>query len=107
MFLLFLLSDAQAGFFTRGNGCYHPNGVDSVIGTIQGRSRNTIEIYDEQDKRTKRFIYLGDRGEFKSGDRVRLFYYPDDHVVQIIKRETPVQYQKNGQNTGYIFKSAL
>ena len=103
--LLFFVSTAQAGVFIRGYN-YYPNGVNSVIGTIQDRSRNTIEIYDERDKRIKRFIYLTDRGQFKSGERVRLYYYPINRVVQNIKRETPVQYRENGQNSGYILKSA-
>jgi hypothetical protein len=103
--LLFFVSAAQACVFMRQYN-YYPNGIDSVVGTIQGKSRNTIEIYDEQDKRTKGFIDLTDRGQFKLGERVRLYYYPVNRVVQNIKRETSVPYRENGQNLGYILKSA-
>ena len=83
---------------------YYPNGIDSIVGTIQGFSRNTIEFYDEVKKENRRFICLMNFENFNVGSRVRLYYYPASNVVQNLKRMTPVEYIKNRQNEGYIFK---
>jgi hypothetical protein len=97
------MAHATTSPFSR-TSVYYPNGIDSVVGTIQGFSRNTIEFYDEVKKENRRFIYLVNLGDFKVGDRVRLYYYPSNGVVQNLKRMTPVEYIKNRQNEGYILK---
>jgi hypothetical protein len=83
---------------------YNPNGIGSMVGTIRGFSRNSIDIYGEYSRRERRFIYLNHFGNFKTGDRVRLYYYVTTGVVEDIKRMTPVEYRKNGANEGYILK---
>jgi hypothetical protein len=94
---------ATTCFFTKTYN-YYPNGIDSIVGTIKGFSRNTIDFYDEDKKIDRRFIYLVNQGKFNAGDRVRLYYYPVTNTVQNLKRMTVVEYRKIGQNEGYILK---
>ena len=84
-------------------GNYVPERV-RLVGSIQTMGRNTIDILDEQDKRVKRFVFLGATDQLKLGDRVRIFYRVRDGFIEDIKKMTPVEYKKDGQNTGYIFK---
>jgi hypothetical protein len=87
--------------FTR-SFMYYPNGIDDVTGTVKDIGRNSIKIFDELNKINRSFIYLSDRGEFKAGDRVRVYYYPANGVVKNIRKEPLEAYQKNGRNLGYI-----
>lgn len=82
---------------------YYPNGIDSIIGTVTDIRKNTIAILDEVDHRTKTYTCLSDMGDFKTGERVHLFYYPTNGVVKNIVRE-PLQQPKEGRNLGYILK---
>lgn len=90
----------EAQFFSHMND---PEQIQSIVGIIQGRNRNTIDILDELEKRTKRFVYMNDSGELKIGDKVRVYYYPRGYVVQNIKKMTGSPAQE-GQNQGYLFK---
>ena len=94
-----ILADTHLGFFSARRG------RDSLVGTIEGTARNTIEIRDERDKRVKQLVYVfDDIGKFHRGDRVRVYYRLLDNYIESIKRMTPVEYKKQGQNLGYIFK---
>jgi hypothetical protein len=104
--LLFIFVPQVHGATNFGFGksyLYYPNGIDSIIGTVQEQRLNTIVVRDELEKVSRRFIYLSDRGEYKAGDRVRLYYYPATGVVKNIRREPLQEYQKNGRNLGYMF----
>jgi len=79
-------------------------GSDTVTGTIQHVSRNTLEILDEDQKELRRFIYLGRLEQLQVGERVRVFLEPDNETVKIIKKMTTLDYHSHGQNLGYIFQ---
>jgi hypothetical protein len=103
LFFLFVPQAHAATNFGFGKTyLYYPNGIDSIIGTVQEQRLNTIVVRDELEKVNRRFICLSDRGEFKAGDRVRLYYYPATGVVKNIRREPLQEYQKNGRNLGYM-----
>lgn len=96
----FYLTRAEAQFLPNPND---PDRVESIVGTIEGRHRNSIDVFDELEKRTKRFVYLNDRNELKIGDRIRVYYYPRGYLVQNIKKMTAVA-PEEGKNQGYLFK---
>lgn len=53
---------------------------------VLGTSRNTVEVYDEQDKRRRSFITVRDADRWKRGDHVRIYWYPgNDTAERIIK----------------------
>ena len=83
---------------------YYPNGLATATGTVQATGLNSIEIYDEYQKRVERFIYLEDSEQFHKGDYIRIYYHPKTAVVAIIKRMTVLEYKENGQNLGNIFR---
>ncbi len=82
---------------------YYPQDLATATGTVEGTGLNSIDIYDEEQKRVKRFIYVGDTEQFHKGDYIRLFYNPKTTVVAIIKRMTVLEYKENGQNLGNVF----
>jgi len=75
---------------------------ETVVGTIQHISRNTLEIFDEDRKELRRFIYLGSLEQLQVGERVRVFLEPGNDTIQLIKKMTSLDYRTNGQNLGYI-----
>lgn len=79
-------------------------GPETAVGTIQALSRNTIELYDEDRREVRRFVYLGDLGEIREGDRVRVYYSESSGRVELIKKMTALEYQKAGQNLGYVVR---
>ncbi len=72
------------------------------MGIIQDKKQNVLHVYDEADKHTDRLYYLFDDDAWHVGDRVSVDYSLDTHVIQRIKRMTPVQYNKEGKNCGFI-----
>ncbi|MDE2223300.1 MAG: hypothetical protein KGK03_09565 [Candidatus Omnitrophica bacterium] len=106
--VIVLLSSAPNAFAgvlnLNQSSLYYPNGIDSVVGTIRSFSRNSVDIYDESGRKVRRFVYLTRYGDFKAGDRVRLYYYIQTNVVEDIKGMTLVEYQEKGANQGYLIK---
>lgn len=101
--LYFLLFVSQGGANVCSRGYYYvPNGLETATGTIQAIGRNSIDIYDELDKRVERFIYLEQGEKFHKGDYVRVYYHPLNALVQRIIRMTVLEYKMNGQNLGFI-----
>ena len=50
-------------------------------------------------------IYLfNDLERFHKGDEVRIYYRMADDVIENMKKMTPVEYKKEEQNQGYLFK---
>ena len=86
----------------RGSSHNYYNDPALVTGIVQAIGRNTIDIFDEEQKKVERFIYFEHGKEFNKGDYVRIYYHPRGAVVQIIKRMTVLKYNMNGQNLGYI-----
>lgn len=101
---MFFICVGYGGSFVclRTNYSYYPNGLATATGTVQATGRNSIEIFDELQKREVRFIYLDQREGFNKGDYIRIYYYPMGNFVQNIKRMTVLEYKKDGQNLGYI-----
>ncbi len=77
-----------------------------LVGVIQSMERNRMDILDEDDKRTKSFVYMSAPNRFSIGERVRIYYSFCDNVIERIKTMTPVDYHKEGQNLGYIYKKS-
>src|SRR4051812_41815964 len=65
--------------------------IESVAGIVQSTSLNTLELFDEQDKVVRRFVYLARSPEYKKGDHIRVYFRPGDMVVTQIKRIRPVK----------------
>lgn len=81
------------------------NRRETLVGTIESIYRNTLVIRDEEDKRPKRFVYLlGDMEELEKGERVRIYYRTTDYFIESLKKMRFVEYKKEGQNLGIIFK---
>ena len=78
---------------------------EMAIGTIQALGRNTIEVYDEEDRTVKRLIYQDYSQPFHKGDRVRIYYDPAGNRIQSIKKMTSLEYSRGGQNLGYTVKN--
>lgn len=77
----------------------------TVTGPIRSMDRNTIDIYDENEKAVKRFVYLDPSSPYRAGERVRIYYDRHSRKVVIIKKMTVLEYSKGGQNLGYITKN--
>ena len=41
-----------------------------TAGTVEDLSRNTIKLFDETDKRSRNFIYVGRTNNLHKGDRI-------------------------------------
>ncbi len=82
----------------------HRDRRETVTGTIQQQGQNILSVLDEHDKQMKRFVYIDNQNEFKKGDRVRIHYDTLGNLVVTIKKMTPVEFKKEGQNLGYILK---
>ena len=79
--------------------------LETIVGTIEGMRRNTLEIRDEQGRQVKSFVYFpADPNQFHKGDRVRIYFRCRDGFIESIKKMTPVEYKKEGQNAGYLLK---
>ena len=99
MFFLIGSYEAKASLI---NYYYYPNGLATATGWVHSTARNTIVIYDEQEKRLERFVYLDQREQYHQGDYIRIYYHPKSKVVQTIKRMTVLNYKEHGQNLGNI-----
>ncbi len=73
-----------------------------IFGTIRAMGRNRIDIYDENTRTVRSFIYLDNSPGYQTGDRVRIDYTRDNNVIQSIKKMTALDYSRTGQNLGYI-----
>ncbi len=101
------VSQAEGIVCPRNNNYYYPNGLATATGTVQANGRNSIKIYDEDQKRVGRYIYFEHGEMFHQGEYVRVYYNPQNLVVRMIKRMTVLDYKKNGRNLGYISRGAL
>jgi hypothetical protein len=102
----FLICTDRAGatVCSRNLYYYYPNGLANATGTVTATGINSIELYDEENKRTERFIYLGQGQQYHNGDYIRIYYYPQSAVVATIMKMTVLEYKENGQNLGNIFR---
>jgi hypothetical protein len=94
---------ADAAIFARSYHHY-PNDLGIATGAIEVIARNTVQIYDEEQKRSRRFIYFEQTHGFVPRDYVRIYYRPETNTVQMIRKMTVLEYKRNGQNLGYILK---
>jgi hypothetical protein len=85
------------------NYYYDQNGLGTATGIVSAAGLNSIEIFDEQQKRHERFVYLKQDKEFHKGDYVRIYYHHQGAIIARIKRMTVLKYKNNGQNLGNIF----
>ncbi|HOD11901.1 MAG TPA: hypothetical protein PKO44_02225 [Candidatus Omnitrophota bacterium] len=73
-----------------------------VTGIVEKVSINALEIWDENDRIVKRYVYFG--RDVEVGQRVRVHYDPASLRIDRLKKMTTLEYQKDGQNLGYIFQ---
>lgn len=78
------------------------DGLAYAIGTVEAIHRNTIELYDEQNKQIRSFVYLSSTRDFHKGDRVRIYYVWRTRLIEDIKKMRNLTYQARTQNLGYI-----
>ncbi len=103
--IVFLLCLFFSCPFTAAEKKFYPRStLERVVGTIQKIERNILSIYDEHDKTLKRLVYVNNRGEFKAGDRVSIFYQKKGNLIESVKKMTAVDYKEDSQNLGYLFK---
>ncbi len=101
MIYIALICPAQAGI-----DFHAPRARSAVMtGLIEKIGKNFIEILDEDDGLIKRVTFLSANKDFKVGERVRVYYNTRFTLAEMIKKMTPVQYQEQGQNAGYIYKA--
>jgi len=102
--LSFFICGRQGSAFAciRGHYNHYLNDPAMATGAVQAVGRNTIDIYDEEQRKVERFIYFEYGEKFYKGDYVRIYYHPRGAVAQKIKRITVLEYKKNNQNLGYI-----
>jgi len=101
LFTLIYIVPCNAGMM---NYYGYPNGLATATGIVKSTGRNTIVIFDEQEKQLEGFFLLDQRDQYKSGDYIRIYYHPKTAVVQTIKRMTVLEYKANGQNLGNILR---
>ena len=101
LYFFICVSQGMAAVFSR-SGNYSPNDLATATGTVEATGRNSIEIYDELQKRVGRFVFFDQGQRFHQGDYVRIYYHPMGKIVQKIKKMTVLEYKVNGQNLGYI-----
>ncbi|HOW35241.1 MAG TPA: hypothetical protein PL155_02345 [Candidatus Omnitrophota bacterium] len=78
-------------------------GQGKATGVIKDIKRNTITIYDEEERELRSFIYVSsDIKEFQAGERVRIYYTLPGNIAEVVKKMTPLEYKKEGQNLGYF-----
>lgn len=78
--------------------------AEIMTGSLERVEKNFIEIRDEEDGLVKRLTCFSADKKFKVGERVRVRYESRTALVEWIKKMTPVEYRKDGQNAGYIYK---
>ena len=67
---------------------------------------NNLTVEDESSKLSRRFYVPFKRiDELKVGDEVRVYYRPGTQEAISVKKMTPVEYIKEGQNKGYLLRS--
>lgn len=59
---------------------------ETVVGTIKATGRNSIDLYDEQDKVVKTFISVNEADQWHKGDHVRIDYWPHGNIVEHIRK---------------------
>ena len=107
LFLVFCLLEGSAITAFAGPNIFFSctRRLETIVGTIEGMPLNILEIRDEQDRQVKSFVYFpADPNQFHKGDRVRIYFRCRDGFIESIKKMTPVEYKKEGQNTGYLLK---
>jgi LPS O-antigen subunit length determinant protein (WzzB/FepE family) len=102
--LAFIIILCQSAFAAHRQDFRRVHTAESAVGTIQHVSRNTLEIFDEDRKESRRFIYMGSMEHLQVGERVRVFFEPGNDIIQIIKKMTNLDYRPGGQNLGYIYR---
>ena len=101
LFFLICAGPAGAAFCSR-NIDYYPNGLANATGAVVATGRNSIEIFNEEQKRVEKFVYLEQGKPYHQGDYIRIYYHPQGAIVAAIKRMTVLEYKRNDQNLGYI-----
>jgi len=86
---------------------YYPNGLATVTGNVEALGLNSIDIFDEDQKRVVRLIYFSKGDGVHPGEYVRVYYHPDTGIVQTVKAMTVLPYIKNTQNLGYIYGETI
>ncbi len=79
--------------------------IEYSTGIIDAIHPNTIDVVDERDHALRRFVYMFGTGGFEKGERVRVYYQVGSNIAQSIKKMTPVEYNQDGQNAGFLFKA--
>jgi len=102
LYIFICVSRADAAVCMKGRYSHYFNDPAIATGIVQATGRNTIDIYDEEQRKVERFIYFVHGEGFHKGDYVRVYYHPISGIVQIIKKMTILKYKMNGQNLGYI-----
>ena len=81
------------------------NRLQTIVGTIESKSRNNLLIYDDTRKVSERFVLLRTDGDrWKVGDRVRVYYSARDRVISNIKKMRRIE-RTQEQNAGIFFKA--
>lgn len=76
-------------------------GTDVVTGLVRSVSRNTLDIYDEDLKEVKRFIYLDYSSPYRAGDRVRAYYDRSSGRIESIRKMMPTNTSEDGKRKSY------
>ena len=102
--MLFFLSISKAEAtvcFRKFN--YYPNDLADATGNVVAFGRNSIEIFDEENNRKERFVYLEQAEQYHQGDYIRIYYHPENGIVATIKKMTVLEYKQSTQNLGNIY----
>ena len=83
----------------------HRDLPDSIVGTIKDVRRDMFTIYDESEKEDKSFVYVLANDALVPGNRVRIFFNTSTGSVTLIKKMTHLEFNKAGQNLGYIYNA--
>jgi hypothetical protein len=100
LWVLLFLAVTAAGETSPG---YHfANSAQNVVGEIVKLEGTRVHVREEWGFETFRFFaHSRTLEEFKVGDRVRVYFYPNDRFLVSIKKMTPVECGE-GQNLGVI-----
>lgn len=84
------------------------NKILNIRGTLVdiNYKHHNLTIEEEFTKLTRRFyVPFKPIDQLKLGDEVRVYYRPGTHEAISVKKMTPVEYKKDGQNKGYLLRS--
>lgn len=85
--------------------CMGKNKKQNMVAVVDRISANQTWLHVTDERTRNKQSFFAARGRLKTlktGDRVRIYYYCGSHTLLSLKKMTPVEFDAETSNRGYI-----